>query len=463
MKTITQIEQELLTASADGDMATVKSILTSLTAAQIANFSPSIADDVLTNLAERVQIDAQSGTSTTTVDAQIKDFMTHLGVDTSGNAVGNALDLVTGDGDLTATANLVDHLTQAQIFDLGVGNDSNLTNYALANLAERVQIDAQSGTSTTAVDAEIKDFMIHLGVDASGNAVGNALDLVTGDRDFTATANIVDHLTQAQVSDLGIGNDSSLTDYAFENIVAQIRPQDFEGLSTAKVALQDFMTHLGADVSSQDLASAMLTTASNGDADATAIVVENMDSAQWSALGGETKELEALDNNGYLNVSGIIKASGHYGNDVFFLSHNITNGYITDNSSDNDTLVGSNGNDTLTAAAGNDMLLGGLGADVLVGGTGKDTFVFDDLKSHDEVKNFSTTHGDVLDISSILSGTITGTNINQYVELTTSGNNEILSVNAATPAGSHWVEVAQIDGVTGLSVSTLYNHHEIIA
>lgn len=72
----------------------------------------------------------------------------------------------------------------------------------------------------------------------------------------------------------------------------------------------------------------------------------------------------------------------------------------------NDVLYGLSGDDRLVGGAGDDVLIGGTGRDSLEGGAGADRFVFNDgdfasLTKPDNIRDFDTTSGDVIDLSAI--------------------------------------------------------------
>ena len=127
----------------------------------------------------------------------------------------------------------------------------------------------------------------------------------------------------------------------------------------------------------------------------------------------------------------------------------------------NDMLYGGDGNDKIYGYWGNDTLIGGAGSDTLAGGPGTDTFVFNaaDLGSGaDRITDFSVTQGDKIDISNILSGHYNAaTNaLADFVRITTSGSNSVLSVDTSGAAGAHgWTAVATIVNVTGLDTDVL--------
>jgi len=89
----------------------------------------------------------------------------------------------------------------------------------------------------------------------------------------------------------------------------------------------------------------------------------------------------------------------------------------------NDRLFGSLGDDQIDAGSGDDILIGGEGVDLLSGGAGADLFVYRcNEAGTDLITDYSAAEGDVLDISTVLSGVgIDADNIDQYVQLTPDG------------------------------------------
>jgi Ca2+-binding RTX toxin-like protein len=119
----------------------------------------------------------------------------------------------------------------------------------------------------------------------------------------------------------------------------------------------------------------------------------------------------------------------------------------------NDNLHGGSGNDVLFGDAGNDVLWGGLGTDTLTGGTGADRFVFDtSTASSDTITDFKLTENDKLDLSDVLDF-VSGTHaITDFVQITTSGTNSILRIDAdGTANGVSFVQIATLQNVTGLT------------
>lgn len=127
-------------------------------------------------------------------------------------------------------------------------------------------------------------------------------------------------------------------------------------------------------------------------------------------------------------------------------------------------------NGDLNGAAGaiDDVLYGGDGFDQLFGGEGRDVFVFEAASAFndiDEINNFSAADFDTLNISDLLTGWVSGDpvqgDINNFVQLYEVGGNTIVSVDS-TGSGSNFTAVAQINDVTGINASLLYNNDMLI-
>ena len=120
----------------------------------------------------------------------------------------------------------------------------------------------------------------------------------------------------------------------------------------------------------------------------------------------------------------------------------------------NDLVHGGIGNDILYGDAGNDLLYGDDGLDTLYGGTGADTFVFmkdTAFKNIDTVSDFKVSDLDVINISELLQGYDPVTKaITDFVQITTSGTNSILKVDADGGA-NNFVQIATLNGVIGLT------------
>jgi serralysin len=111
-----------------------------------------------------------------------------------------------------------------------------------------------------------------------------------------------------------------------------------------------------------------------------------------------------------------------------------------------DELFGGQGQDTLNGCDGRDVLEGGGGSDVLIGGQGADVFVFSSLADvGDEIRDFSLSEGDQIDISGFLAEA--GTNLEEalssgqlslrhsdqtWIEFDANGNGEPVEIASLT-------------------------------
>ena len=80
--------------------------------------------------------------------------------------------------------------------------------------------------------------------------------------------------------------------------------------------------------------------------------------------------------------------------------------------------------DTLSGGTGNDKLTGGADADNLTGGTGADKFVLNTTASADTITDYSSSQGDVLDISALLDASFGSPNTTKsnFVKLAVAAN-----------------------------------------
>ncbi len=124
----------------------------------------------------------------------------------------------------------------------------------------------------------------------------------------------------------------------------------------------------------------------------------------------------------------------------------------------NDTLEGGDDDDFMHGGIGDDLLYGEDGLDVLFGGEGADTFFLEDTTAFndiDVIKDFSTTDGDVLDISDILDNTsyVHGTDdIEDWLEITDSGANSVVKIDTTgTGTFGGGTQVATLESITGLT------------
>ncbi len=133
---------------------------------------------------------------------------------------------------------------------------------------------------------------------------------------------------------------------------------------------------------------------------------------------------------------------------------------------DNDYLDGGNGTDTLYGGVGDDILVGGAQADNLYGDQGQDIFALTVLDGFvDTIHDFVIgAQGDELNITDILIGYDALTDaISDFVQMSKSGNDVIVAVNADGFGGDFVAAALIVGGVGGASVADLLAMGNIVA
>lgn len=124
-------------------------------------------------------------------------------------------------------------------------------------------------------------------------------------------------------------------------------------------------------------------------------------------------------------------------------------------------------NDIIDGGAGEDIIWGGYGNDILTGGADSDIFLFNTFDfSIDTITDFETgIGGDSLNLTDILDGydpNDIDDAISDFIQLTSSGSDTIVSVNS-DGEGNDFVDIAVIqNGVGGASVDTLFDDGNIV-
>ena len=129
-----------------------------------------------------------------------------------------------------------------------------------------------------------------------------------------------------------------------------------------------------------------------------------------------------------------------------------------------DTFInGGDGNDTIAElGGGDDVLYGGDGSDALYGGTGADTFVFREGDTGvDTIHDFSVNDGDLLDLTSLLeSYDSTQHAIEDFIQLTTVGNDLVVTVDADGQGPGTGASITTIVDGAGLTINDLIDINE---
>jgi len=160
------------------------------------------------------------------------------------------------------------------------------------------------------------------------------------------------------------------------------------------------------------------------------------------------------------SIEGLSGFTGGEGNDIVDVSGLSGQGSINQvvllGNGGHDVLTGGDSNDTIYGGNGDDIISGGGGDDSLRGNAGADTFVFiNGDTGTDTIADFSTTDGDVLDLTDLLSGISVaaedGANLDAYLNFSLSDSNTILEidVDGDGSAVEQTIQLNNIDLVTG--------------
>ena len=178
--------------------------------------------------------------------------------------------------------------------------------------------------------------------------------------------------------------------------------------------------------------------------------LEGMDGADTidGGAGSDYSNYTRSDAGVTVNLKTNIHTGGHAeGDDLISIENIIGSDYA-------DHITGSDGGNKLYAESGDDVIYGGAGSDTMYGGSGADTFVFgatDSIGYIDTIDDFSTAQGDKLDLSDLISTYDPVTDaITDFIQITDSGNNSIVSVDIDGGA-DNFVQVATLNDITGLT------------
>lgn len=164
----------------------------------------------------------------------------------------------------------------------------------------------------------------------------------------------------------------------------------------------------------------------------------------WGTTSGETLNGDLLG-----SYSDTILADD--GNDTVYAGANADE---IDGGAGDDILYGQGGADIIFGGAGDDILIGGADVDTLYGQSGSDTFYFENATAFsaiDTIMDFSVSQSDKIDVSDLLSAYDPLTHaIEDFIQIIDSGQNSLLKIDA-NGGGNSFVQIATINGVTGLT------------
>ncbi len=130
-----------------------------------------------------------------------------------------------------------------------------------------------------------------------------------------------------------------------------------------------------------------------------------------------------------------------------------------------DKINGGAGDDLIYAQEGDDTIVGGAGNDTLTGGSGADAFVFENVGDGvDTITDFDASEGDVINLSSVLSGFDPLTDsITDFVMATTNSGDTTLYVDTTGAGGAtNMVELVMLEGVTTIDLNQVIDTDAVV-
>jgi len=368
--------------------------------------------------------------------------------------------------------------------DVMVGGDGNDT-YYIDNASDKITETVTGGidvafssvTYTLASNVETLTLTGTDSINAFGNAEANHLIGNDG-------ANTLDGKAGSDLMEGGDGSDTYIVDNAGDIVTETLN----HGTADTVISSVDYT--LTANVENLTLSGSALMATGNAldnvlTGNSKANILDGLAGADHM-IGGSGNDTYYVDNAGdvivdssgskdlvhasvdYTLVTGIesliLDTGAHIG------TGNASANTITAND-DGNTLFGLAGADKLFGGLDNDILDGGAGKDTMTGGGGSDTFVFHatEASSASNMDTITDFHAgpavdhDVIDIHDILQGYTGGPNLSDYVHLTVSHGNTILSVDADGLAnGSHFTNIATLTGVSLTDVDQLVTDHNLL-
>lgn len=283
----------------------------------------------------------------------------------------------------------------------------------------------------------------------------------------TASASV--SLTVNSLNDAPIAFDDVFSGTQNTNIIGNLLSNNGNGLDSdidgdaLSVTAQTFATAHGSVVisanggftytpttgySGSDTFNYTLSDGHGGSDTGAALITVAASSGIYGTSGNDMITGTAADDNIY-GLAGNDTLYGEVGNDTLY------------GDAGADTLKGRDGNDIMYGGAdvdyleggnGDDILYGGAGADALKGSSGVDTFVFQSMSdAGDTIQDYNYSAGEKLNIANILTLYHPLTDaITDFVQITQSGTNSILSIDVDGGANS-FVQLATLTATSGLT------------
>jgi hypothetical protein len=374
--------------------------------------------------------------------ATITNFISHLGTYTEPSQISIAINQLLMFGGADGAMAIIDNLAPSVY--------PSLDPSSLGSVLDTLAMSASYGDSAAAI-AQVADFLSHVSLYTSTDSIVFSMRTFAETGLLEGVNTVIEHTDPQVYSHL----DPTGLGFAMWMIANQTSTLDGHDVAATLGLFSEKLLPYADETWAEQ---AMQTVANAGNLSALGAVLDYTSSAQWDGLSSSFKDsLTGLGitagtylDDKYTGTSGTDKYFGLGGND------NI------DGKAGDDILFGNAGDDKLTGGDGNDILAGGIGTDVLTGGAGLDAFVLG-LGGVDKVVDFNkAVGGDKLDFRDIISNYDSSHPITDYVHVHTAGGNTIVSFDADGAGPGASVDIAKLQGVTGIDIQSLFDHGQIL-
>ncbi len=248
----TSIEQSLLNAAHNGNLAKVETIVKALTKAQVNSFDPSTFNAVLLDIA------SYSYTKPYNSSEAARTFMEKLGGHVDSDTIGQAMDTFAQNGNFSGVDSITDHLTADSKFGLSL---NGLTGTTLQDISTWT-FSPDGKDHDAAAAAAARDLMSKLSAQTDSDSIGIAMDNFAQDGNFAGVKNTTDFLTEDNKFGLNLNGlaGSTLQDISTWTFSPDGKDHD----AAAAAAAHDLMSKLSAQTDSDSIGIAMDNFAQDG-------------------------------------------------------------------------------------------------------------------------------------------------------------------------------------------------------